>query len=280
MKILAIGDFHGKFPAKLKNKLKGEDFDLIISLGDFEDSSVLREIEFKNWDKLKSGEDFVDILGKKKYKQILKRTIDSSDNVFNALKKFSKPVITIYGNSDHLDKEVRDYNLTGLESKCKKSHIKLLKTNTTSFKNIPIAGFSGYRAAVPKALVKLDSEQKRDVKKFNLEWDKRFKKIFKRITSPKETIFIVHDTPYGYFDIVKYKKSPLFRKHVGDEYLTKYIKKYQLKLIICGHMHEYQGKINIGTSTLINPGAAVEGKCAIIDYPEKGKESIKVKFIK
>ena len=35
MKLLAIGDFHGKFPKKLRNKIKSENPDLILSLGDF-----------------------------------------------------------------------------------------------------------------------------------------------------------------------------------------------------------------------------------------------------
>lgn len=35
MKILAIGDFHGKFPGKLKKLIKKENPDLILCTGDF-----------------------------------------------------------------------------------------------------------------------------------------------------------------------------------------------------------------------------------------------------
>ena len=35
MKILAIGDFQGKFPTKLEQRLRKEDFDLIIGVGDY-----------------------------------------------------------------------------------------------------------------------------------------------------------------------------------------------------------------------------------------------------
>lgn len=35
MKILAIGDFHGKFPEKLKKKIGKEKPDLIVSIGDY-----------------------------------------------------------------------------------------------------------------------------------------------------------------------------------------------------------------------------------------------------
>ncbi|MCK5342684.1 MAG: hypothetical protein KAR20_04730, partial [Candidatus Heimdallarchaeota archaeon] len=39
-------------------------------------------------------------------------------------------------------------------------------------------------------------------------------------------------------------------------------------LVLCGHMHEYQGKKRLGESLIVNPGAACDGKCAIIDFDE------------
>ena len=39
MKILVIGDFHGKFPKKLQDRIRKERVDLIVSLGDHPDTS-------------------------------------------------------------------------------------------------------------------------------------------------------------------------------------------------------------------------------------------------
>lgn len=66
MKILAIGDFHGKFPEKLKKRIVKEKADLIISVGDHPDTSKLRTLEFKHWDKLTKWGDFEKIVGKKR----------------------------------------------------------------------------------------------------------------------------------------------------------------------------------------------------------------------
>jgi hypothetical protein len=35
MRILAIGDFQGTFPEKLKRKLKKEEFDIVVGVGDY-----------------------------------------------------------------------------------------------------------------------------------------------------------------------------------------------------------------------------------------------------
>jgi len=42
MRILVVGDFHGKFPKKLQNQIKKEKADLIVSLGDFSSWSLMK----------------------------------------------------------------------------------------------------------------------------------------------------------------------------------------------------------------------------------------------
>jgi Icc-related predicted phosphoesterase len=84
--------------------------------------------------------------------------------------------------------------------------------------------------------------------------------------------FLIHDPPYGFFDKVLNKDSPLNNKHVGDKYFLQYIKKYKPSLVISGHMHEYQGLKKLGKSTIIATGSAKEGKAVIIDInPHTGK---------
>ena len=45
-------------------------------------------------------------------------------------------------------------------------------------------------------------------------------------------------------------------------------------------MHENQGRCKIGKTLVINPGAAQNGKAAIIDFDEKKGEVKRVRFIK
>jgi Icc-related predicted phosphoesterase len=272
MKILAMGDFHGKFPDKLKKEAKN--VDLILCVGDLADTSILRKLEFKHWNEKKPIEE---IVGEKRYRKILEKTIKSMDLLLKKLKSLRKRVITIYGNSDILDKEAKKYGLKGFETKCKRIGITLLKTNIINLDSFTLAGFSGYRGAMSKYLIKIDAKKKKKIQKFNKNWQKRLKNISKKIGN-KNTIFLAHDVPRGYFDKVMYKKSPMNGKHVGDEYFTEYIKKYQPQLFLCGHMHEYQGLKKLGKTSIINVGDGAEGKGTIIELNE-GKVK-KIKFIR
>lgn len=274
MKILAIGDFHGSFPKKLENAAKKEKVDIILCVGDYPDTSVLRNLEFKHWDTKKPIEE---IVGKKRYKEILEKTVKSMDLPLSRLKSLGKKAVTVYGNSDILDKEAKKYKLTGLESKCKKLGITLLKTNSIMMDSFVLSGFSGYRGAMSKKLTKIDKKKRQKIKKFNLKWKERLNKIFYK-TRGKKVIFLAHDVPRGYFDKVLYKKSPLYGKHVGDEYFSEYIKKYQPEVFLCGHMHEYQGLRKLGKTSIINVGEGGKGKAAIIEI-DKGKIK-NIKFIR
>ena len=61
---------------------------------------------------------------------------------------------------------------------------------------------------------------------------------------------------------------------------NKIIRKYKPKLVICGHMHEYQGKRKLGDSWIMAIGAACKGKASMIEIDEKTKKLKSVKFIK
>lgn len=272
VKILVLGDFHGKVHPNLK-KIK-EDYDIILCTGDFADTTKLRELEFKYWDYLKKGKTLEKIWGKKKYAKIIQLAIISMKSPLKFLESLNKPVYTIYGNSDFLSKDNKKFEKNCLDYLCKNLKITLIKTGYASAHGVTIAGFSGYRGPVTKkGLVKIDRKTEQEVKKTNLNWNIRLKTLFKEI-SCEEVIFLAHDVPKGIFDKVNNKSSPLNGKHVGDEYFTKYILKYKPKLFVCGHMHEYQGFKRLGRTLVINPGPAYEGKAAIIDYPNK------IKFIK
>jgi predicted phosphodiesterase len=187
MKILAIGDFHGIFPKNLKEKVS--EVDLILCTGDYGDTSLLRELEFKNWNKFRDGKTLEDIVGKNKMKTIMKRVVNTGDNVINSLRLFNTPIITIYGNSDTLNKDAKKYNLIGLESKFKKFNFKLLKNNYLKLNNLIVAGFSGYRGAMSKGLSKMDNKKENKLIKFNNQWDIRLNNLFNKIGNYSNVLF-------------------------------------------------------------------------------------------
>ena len=94
-----------------------------------------------------------------------------------------------------------------------------------------------------------------------------------------ERIFVFHYPPQGVFDIIKGgKDNPMNGKSAGIGFFSEAIKKYKPKLIVCGHMHEYQGVKRIYGVPVINPGDAEKGKYAIIEI-DKNNKLVGVKFI-
>ncbi len=69
-------------------------------------------------------------------------------------------------------------------------------------------------------------------------------------------IFVTHQPPYG-------TKLDYIWAHHGNKSYTKFIKKIQPVLHVCGHLHETQGKHDrIGKTLVINPGP--KGKIVLV----------------
>lgn len=278
MKILAIGDFHGKIAAKLKRKIKKLDYDVVLCTGDLPYTDKIRKIEWKHMEELKKGKGWKEILTKKEYGKLLhyfRETIKSVQRIINFLALLKKPTYLISGNSDFSRYEARYFNLVSLEKRLKKKKLKLLYKKVISLNYYNLAGLSGYRFPVFKDFRKdIKGITKKKINGFNRKWDKKLKRLFLKAKN-RPIIFLVHDPPKRCLDLVKNKKSDLYKKHIGDDYFNKYIKKYQPLLVICGHMHENQGSCKIGKTTIINTGAAYEGKAALIELEEERIKSVK-----
>ena len=64
----------------------------------------------------------------------------------------------------------------------------------------------------------------------------------------KKIIFITHQPPHG-------TRLDFIWKHHGNKSYTRFVRKVQPLLHVCGHLHETQGKKDrIGKTALINPG--------------------------
>lgn len=63
--------------------------------------------------------------------------------------------------------------------------------------------------------------------------------------------------------------------HVGSQALRDFIEKYKPLAVITGHIHESAAICKVGDTTVINPGAVLEGKYALMTAEKKdGKWSI------
>ena len=110
--------------------------------------------------------------------------------------------------------------------------------------------------------------------------EKTKKKLFEIIRKTKgKRIFLFHYTPKGFFDIIKDKENPHHGESAGINFFLQAIKRYKPKLVICGHMEEYQGKKKLGQTLIVATGAASEGKAAVIEFDEEKGKVRKVRFL-
>ncbi len=96
MRILAIGDFHGKFPVKLRKLAKG--VDLVVSDGDYCPFSY-RKLWFEHC----YGKDVElwEVIGKKRMKDLVVEDLAAGEKVLKVLDKLGVPVISVVGNLDN-----------------------------------------------------------------------------------------------------------------------------------------------------------------------------------
>jgi Icc-related predicted phosphoesterase len=292
VKILVIGDFHGKFPSRLLKRIKKENFDLVVSPGDFCGNKELGRLFFEY--AYGKDEELWEFIGKKKFNELERKNFNSGVKILKILNRLGKPVICVTGNWDP-----NEYAEIGF-SKPLDKFAKPFFSNFNRLKNIFLAdykqicldktNFFGYpRSTYPGFINKkrerelIEENGKKVIKRIKKtkEDNKKYFFLFKRLfdENDKNTIFISHNCPYN-SKLDKIKKGPQKGKHYGSWLTRKIILDLKPGLVICGHMHENRGIQKIGKTVVVNAGAAFDGRAAVIDYPVDGKGKIKVRFIR
>jgi Icc-related predicted phosphoesterase len=284
MKILAIGDFHGRFPNKVNSIINKEKIDFALSVGDFFPWSM-KNTFFKYC--FTTDKNLWEVLGKEKYKKLTLKDLKEGDKkVLSKLNSLSVPVFTTIGNYDaaHINDQ---YYSKRWKTSWKWAEQDFLSTLLKKYPNIKRADYSfvkfkdyiiigGYGHSSPGSV---KSKAYKDHKR---KLDKLFNK-FKRENKEKKVIFIFHNMPYNTkLDKITSKKADksVRNKHFGSKMTRKIIDKYQPILGIGGHMHENTGTCKIGKTIVLNPGAAVDNRFAVIDIDEANKKIKRIKFFK
>ncbi|MFH1608024.1 MAG: metallophosphoesterase [archaeon] len=262
MKILVVGDPHGKLPKKIPKNV-----DLILCTGDLGKADLARKKFFENVKREKKG--LPEIENTRAFeKKVWEEVYYSSIKVAKHLSKVA-PTYTLLGNVGcHTDSETKKEE--------KKIGIKLpyMRKGLSKIKDFNIVknrvrNINGFRI--------LFLEHFHDVC-----WDKEFNQKDKKIirADRKETvkakkilkgfggvdILISHQPPHGVLDKVSGKYGApknWWGKHAGSKVVLDYIKKYPPKYVFCGHIHEGKGSNKIGKTIVINAG--VNGDCEVVD---------------
>ena len=279
MRILAIRDFHGKFPKKFKKIIKKEKIDVVIDIGDHNPFKY-RKLWFKHC--YKKDIELWEAIGKEKTKQLIIKDNKLGEKVIKQINKLPAPVFLVYGNIDgKYETDTHDpkprkkiwkwYNQDFFTPMLKKyKNIKEFTYLYIRFKNYIFIG--AYGQTFPGRV------KSKNYRKSKAKLDRLFKK-FQKENKQDRVIFVSHNTPYNTkLDKLSMTAHEKVRgKHYGSKLIKRTIQKYQPILAIAGHHHECFGKDKIGKTIALNVGSAAEGEGIIIELKDNKKP--KIKFI-
>lgn len=276
MKLLAIGDFHGTFPKKFERLIKTKKIDLVVSNGDFF-PFYYRKLWFKHCYRTKK--ELWEVIGKEKYKQLVFRDLKQGEKAMRALSALSVPVITVIGNIDHAGKAYNDqYDASDWGSSKWKwagqnffnkviSKYSQIRRFDYSFFEFGDYVFIGARGGTSPGRVTSSAYRKHK---------KILDKLFIRFKD-RRIIFVSHNVPYNTkLDKIGMKAHAAVRgKHYGSKLIRRVIDRWHPLLHIGGHIHESRGMEKLDKTICINPGAAHEGKAALVTLKEGKKPTIR-----
>lgn len=281
MKILALGDFHGKFPKKINKIIKKEQIDLVVSIGDY-----LAFTYRKLWFEKCYGKDIElwEIIGKKKFKKLELENLKTGEKPLKELNKLPMQVITITGNVDK-SKGEQEFDRKRKKSEWKWPYQDFFNKSLKKYRNIKYFDYSfvkfrdyvfiGYpKSSFPGRI------RSKNYKKNKKMLEKMFEK-FSKENKNKKLIFVSHNVPYNTkLDKIRSKDAhkKVKGKHYGSKLARKMIEKYHPILTIGGHIHENQGIDKIGKTLIVNTGAVYDGKMTVININER--RNICIKFIR
>lgn len=290
MKILLIGDFHGKFAKKTFNQIKKENVDLVLSVGDYCGNEKYSKLFFEYLYGIDDPE--VPERIAKEIELLEKKIVPAGEKAIKILKELNVKTYSIRGNWDPLDYPY-DIVSSKLEEKDIRDSKKFIKKQNSLFKfidfklieldNVVIVG--GGSSTSPGRIDKkyqkrLEKRYTKEEIKGRIREYKRREKIYnKAFAKAKKTkkpiIFLTHNCPYKILD--KLQRGPSKGEHYGSYLEKEMIKKFKPEIVVCGHIHESRGKARFGKTKIINPGAIIEEKFAILDIDEKTRK-YKIKF--
>lgn len=236
MKILAVGDPHGKLPVGLTKIIKRNKVDLIACTGDWAHTPEKPWLE-ESWKNV--NDKFID----RNYKEIVDKVCS-----------YGLPVLTLRGNMLMGGKRKR------VADKILRRHKNLVDRFTSKYK-IRNKTFIFFDVSFEKSTAR--NEQKKFYESQSRKNPGRERKLNKLLKENQDSILIAHNPPYGIVD------KAYNGKHVGSEILAKAIKKHQPKLVLCGYIHEARGKGKIGKTLVCNLGW--HGDYAVLDVDKKVK---------
>ncbi len=221
MKILAIGDPHGKLPKNLSSIVKKNKIDVIICTGDVP-LTPNNPVNPDSW------------------KNFMKKSENNYKDIVEKLCSFGLPMLILRGNM-----------FMGSAK-----HDKITRNIFSKYKNL-IHVRTGKKKLYGQDFILCDmiyeEHNIRGKKSFyynllrsNKNRGKKLNTLLKELKNP---ILVSHAPPFGILDKIH------SGKHVGSKILLKAIKKYPPKIVFCSHIHEAKGVKKLGKTIIYNLGS-------------------------
>jgi Icc-related predicted phosphoesterase len=261
MKILALGDPHGKLPKNIDSIVKKNKVCLILITGDIGKADLARKRFFENQKRLQIGLEEIED-DKRTIKKIYYEIHESTYSIIKRVSKIA-PTYSIQGNvsipsGKEIKKklEIKIPCTMDLLKKMKSFH--LVKNRVLIINNLRV-GFLEYFTDVSYVKEFKPKDYKESMSSAKVQTEK-VKKVLKRFKNLD--ILICHQPPYGYLDKVNFPGIPKNwkGKNAGSKVILEYIKKYQPKIVLCGHIHEAKGEVRIGKTKVYNLGCCGDYK--------------------
>jgi len=255
--VLGIGDIHGDLK-KLK-KIPTSPANFILLVGDLGKADLARKRFFENIERKKNNLGEIEDDAKNQ-KEIHKEIHNSTISILKYLSKFSK-VYFIQGNvgipSTKEVKETKEkfkIKIANTKKEIQKiKNVYQVKNKLRILDGLRI-GFLEYFTDVSWVKEFKPEDYKKQTKKAKTQTQKA-KKILKNFGKNLD-ILVCHQPPFGILDKVNFSSAPKNwqGKHAGSKVILDYIKKYQPKFVLCGHIHEGEGHKKIGKTNIYNLG--------------------------
>ena len=252
MRILVIGDPHGKVPKSLPR-----DVDLILLTGDLGKADLARKMAFQNIERERLGLEEIEY-SPKQIKKAFMESYSSSMKVVKVLSSIA-PVFTIYGNVEHRNYETKKLSKEiGLklpfltDDLNSMNGVRVINNRIANFKGLRIGGLD-YFTDTSWVREFRPSDYREKLRNARDETEKA-RGVLSRFNSLD--ILVCHQPPYRVLDKVTAKFAPKHwkGKHAGSKVILEYIRKRQPKYVFCGHIHEGEGHKKIGRTDVYNLG--------------------------
>ncbi len=107
---------------------------------------------------------------------------------------------------------------------------------------------------------------------FNTPFELSEEEIRAALKNVECDIAVIHTPPFGYYDWIA-------GNSVGSKSVREWMEEKKPKVLICAHIHEYEGVAKAKDTLIVKLGTAMNGRAALIDLKEDFSDVI-VTFIK